>query len=75
MLGPLSLAQLPRRLMLDFRDFFNKGFAFNRASGYAIRALDLPVRNALEGVPPREFYAPGSLFAVDAAPRAIARGR
>ena len=33
MLGLLSLAQLPRRLMLDFRDFFSKGFAFNRVGG------------------------------------------
>lgn len=32
-LGLLSLAQLPRRLMLDFRDFFAKGFAFNRMGG------------------------------------------
>ncbi len=32
-LGLLSLAQLPRRLMLDFRDFFYKGFAFNQAGG------------------------------------------
>lgn len=32
-LGLLSVAQLPRRLMLDFRDFFNKGFAFNRIDG------------------------------------------
>ncbi|GAA5076743.1 YhdP family protein [Lysobacter panacisoli] len=32
-LGLLSLAQLPRRLMLDFRDFFSKGFAFNEAGG------------------------------------------
>ncbi|UNK49378.1 TIGR02099 family protein [Lysobacter sp. S4-A87] len=32
-LGLLSLAQLPRRLMLDFRDFFSKGFAFNHAGG------------------------------------------
>lgn len=32
-LGLLSLAKLPRRLMLDFRDFFSKGLAFNRASG------------------------------------------
>ena len=39
--------------------------AFNEASLYAIRALDLPVRNALEGVGPRDFYAPGSLFRVD----------
>lgn len=32
-LGLLSVAQLPRRLMLDFRDFFDKGFAFNRIDG------------------------------------------
>lgn len=32
-LGLLSVAELPRRLMLDFRDFFSKGFAFNQASG------------------------------------------
>jgi len=32
-LGLLSLAELPRRLSLDFHDFFSKGFAFNRMSG------------------------------------------
>jgi uncharacterized protein (TIGR02099 family) len=32
-LGLLSLAQLPRRLTLDFRDFFSKGFAFNALTG------------------------------------------
>ena len=32
-LGLLSIAQLPRRLMLDFRDFFSRGFAFNRLGG------------------------------------------
>ncbi|MFP5374196.1 MAG: YhdP family protein [Gammaproteobacteria bacterium] len=32
-LGLLSLAELPRRLTLDFRDFFAKGFAFNRMHG------------------------------------------
>lgn len=32
-LGLLSIAQLPRRLTLDFRDFFSKGFAFDRAGG------------------------------------------
>ena len=32
-LGLLSLAQLPRRLMLDFRDFFSRGFAFDRLDG------------------------------------------
>ncbi|MFL6592499.1 MAG: YhdP family protein, partial [Luteimonas sp.] len=32
-LGLLSLAQLPRRLALDFHDFFSKGFAFDRIEG------------------------------------------
>ena len=32
-LGLLNLAQLPRRLTLDFHDFFSKGFAFNRLGG------------------------------------------
>ncbi|QQP97893.1 YhdP family protein [Lysobacter enzymogenes] len=33
MLGLLSVAQLPRRLTLDFRDLFSKGFAFDRIGG------------------------------------------
>ena len=32
-LGLLGIAQLPRRLTLDFRDFFEKGFAFDHISG------------------------------------------
>ncbi|MFC5578640.1 YhdP family protein [Lysobacter niabensis] len=32
-LGLLSIAQLPRRLTLDFRDLFSKGFAFNEITG------------------------------------------
>lgn len=32
-LGLLGVAQLPRRLMLDFRDLFSKGFAFDRIQG------------------------------------------
>lgn len=32
-LGLLSLAELPRRLTLDFRDFFSKGFSFNQLGG------------------------------------------
>ncbi|MDG6349423.1 AsmA-like C-terminal region-containing protein, partial [Luteimonas sp. 8-5] len=32
-LGLLSIAQLPRRLTLDFRDFFDKGFAFDTLAG------------------------------------------
>lgn len=32
-LGLLSIAQLPRRLLFDFRDLFDKGFAFNTVKG------------------------------------------
>nr|WP_245156303.1 YhdP family protein [Lysobacter solisilvae] len=32
-LGLLSLAQIPRRLTLDFRDFFAKGFSFDQLGG------------------------------------------
>lgn len=32
-LGLISLAEIPRRLSLDFSDFFAKGFAFNNARG------------------------------------------
>jgi hypothetical protein len=38
---------------------------FNDASEYAIEALKLPVRNVLTGVRTTDFYAPGSLLAVD----------
>lgn len=41
-LGLLSLTQLPRRLVLDFRDFFSKGFAFNKISG----SIDFAAGNA-----------------------------
>jgi uncharacterized protein YhdP len=32
-LGLVSIAEIPRRLTLDFSDFFSKGFAFNGMSG------------------------------------------
>ena len=32
-LGLISLAEIPRRMTLDFGDFFEKGFAFNTARG------------------------------------------
>ena len=32
-LGLISLAEIPRRLSLDFTDFFQKGFSFNSARG------------------------------------------
>ncbi len=39
--------------------------AFNDASDYAIESLELPVKNVMAGVANTEFYAPGSLLAVD----------
>jgi hypothetical protein len=39
--------------------------AFNDATEYAIEAMKLPVKNALAGIRNTEFYAPGSLFAVE----------
>lgn len=49
-LGLLGIAQLPRRLTLDFRDFFDKGFAFDRLQGSArvgggqVQTDDLDIR-------------------------------
>ena len=51
----------------SLKAFVNDGgtlITFNDASEYAITTLDLPVKNALEGVKNTEFYAPGSLLAV-----------
>jgi hypothetical protein len=39
--------------------------AFNDATGFAIDALKLPVKNALDGAKNTEFYAPGSIFGVE----------
>ena len=33
LLGVLSLQSLPRRLLLDFRDLFEEGFAFDNVTG------------------------------------------
>ena len=49
-------------------DFVSRGgtlVTFNDASEYAIEALKLPVRNVLAGVKNTDFYAPGSILAVD----------
>ncbi|HMI58094.1 MAG TPA: hypothetical protein VK511_08600, partial [Gemmatimonadaceae bacterium] len=48
--------------------FVNAGgtlIAFNDASRWAIEYLQLPVRDVLAGVTAKDFYAPGSLFAVN----------
>ncbi|MFN0086721.1 MAG: M14 metallopeptidase family protein [Blastocatellia bacterium] len=47
------------------RDFIEAGgtvITFNNASNFAIERLGVPARNVLKGVPPREFYCPGSIL-------------
>jgi hypothetical protein len=36
----------------------------NEASQFAIDKLGVPVRNVLEGVPPKDFYCPGSILKI-----------
>jgi hypothetical protein len=51
----------------SIKAFVNDGgtlITFNDATEYAISALELPVKNALEGVKNTDFYAPGSLMAI-----------
>ena len=48
MLGLLSVAQLPRRLALDFRDVTDEGLAFNSVQGdFEIKAGNAHTRNLL----------------------------
>jgi hypothetical protein len=52
----------------ELRQFAEAGgtiLFFNESSQYAIDALGLPVKNVLAGVRQSEFYAPGSLLAVE----------
>ncbi|MBP6821026.1 MAG: hypothetical protein KA368_05760 [Acidobacteria bacterium] len=47
------------------REFVEAGgtvITFNDASDFAIERLGVPVRNVLKGIPPREFYCPGSIL-------------
>jgi len=47
----------------------------NDASEFAIEHLGVPVKNVLKGVPPREFYCPGSILKIELEPGAsLAKG-
>lgn len=54
-------AQALRQFVLDGGTLV----ALNDASRFAIQSLLLPVRSVLEGVPPEDFYAPGSIFRLE----------
>ena len=53
------------RGLLEFAEGGGTILFFNEASEYGIEALHLPVRNVLAGIRNTEFYAPGSLLAVE----------
>ena len=42
--------------------------AFDEAVDYAIETFDLPFRNRVAGLPPEEFFIPGSLIRLDVDP-------
>ncbi len=51
----------------ELRDFVHAGGTLvflNDSTSYAVSALSLPLRDVTRGVPPREFYVPGSLLNV-----------
>lgn len=52
----------------NLREFVNQGgmlVCFDAACELAIKQLNLPLRNVLEGVRSSEFYCPGSILALD----------
>ena len=51
----------------NLRSFVENGgtvVAWDGAAEFAIESLQLPVTNALNGIPSKEFYAPGTFFRV-----------
>lgn len=60
-----GLGEAGARALVNFVEGGGTILFFNEASEYAIEALRLPVRNVLAGVRNTEFYAPGSLLAVE----------
>ena len=57
------------RALATFVDDGGTLVALNEASDYAITALELPVRDILDGLPDRDFYAPGSILAATLRPQ------
>jgi hypothetical protein len=50
--------------LLEFANAGGTIIFLNRASNYAIDRLGVKAKNVLAGVPPRDFYSPGSLLNV-----------
>ena len=60
-LGLLGIAQLPRRLTLDFSDLFDKGFAFDKMAGQVrINAAKATTDNLVIAGPAAEIAIQGT---------------
>jgi hypothetical protein len=62
--------------MAALRDFVTRGgriVAVESATEMVIDAFDLGVRNLVDGLPPQEFFIPGSILRLDVEPGAAAR--
>jgi hypothetical protein len=62
-----GLGEAGARALVEFVENGGVLLAFNTASDYAIETFKLPVKDVLAGVPATEFYAPGSIIAVELA--------
>jgi hypothetical protein len=59
-----GLGERGRAALARFVDEGGTLVALNRSSDYATDALELPVRDAVAGVPPAQFYCPGSILGI-----------
>ncbi|HKW99210.1 MAG TPA: M14 metallopeptidase family protein [Bryobacteraceae bacterium] len=59
-----GLAEAGAHALREFADQGGSLIFLNRSTQYAIEYLDLKVKNVVEDVPSRDFYAPGSLLNV-----------
>lgn len=65
-LGLVSIAEVPRRLMLDFSDFFAEGFAFNTLTGdFAFQDGAATTANLRIDGPAAEIHVTGTTLLVE----------
>ena len=59
-----GLGDAGAKALIEFAEQGGTLVFFNESANYAVGHLNLPVRNALRGIPSRDFYCPGSLLRV-----------
>jgi hypothetical protein len=61
-------SRIPEAGVTKLKDFVSSGgtlICFDASCSLAIKQLNLPLRNVLEGVPSSEFYCPGSVVSLE----------